>query len=130
MTYIDRELYSILGNALRDARDQAQLTLADAAQAIGVTTMTIQRYEKAERKANVETVRKLCSVYNVDADQLMQDAIDKFQSFSNNSLARTPGLSDEEVSLLSDYRKLNNDGQKVLLSAAKGLVMSGQYCKK
>lgn len=127
MSYIDKELYFILGNALRDARDAAEMTLSDAAKAVGVTTMTIQRYEKAERKATVETVRKLCHVYCVDADQLMQNVVDKFHSSSNAGLLNVSELSDDEIALLSDFRQLNDAGKQALLSAAHGLVLSGSY---
>lgn len=127
MSYIDKKLYSILGSALRDARDAAEMTLSDAANSVGVTTMTIQRYEKAERKATVETVRKLCRVYGVDADELMQSVVDKFHLSSNSSLINSLELTDEEISLLADFRKLNDAGKQALLSTAHGLVLSGAY---
>lgn len=127
MTYIDHRLYSILGESLRDARDSAEMTLADAAAAIGVTTMTIQRYEKAERKATVETVRKLCSAYSVDADELMQRAIDRFRSLSSVSIASSEDLSCSERALLSSFRSLNSSGQRRLIEYAEDLVASGRY---
>lgn len=114
MEYIDNKLYALLGDALRDARDSAQMTLSDAASCLGVTTMTIQRYEKAERKPSVETVRSLCSAYNVDADIFMQGVVDRFHSLSD--LSRPfPGLSSQESSLLSVFRSLSDaDRLKVL----------------
>lgn len=127
MAYIDHSLYSILGEFLRDARDSAEMTLADAASAIGVTTMTIQRYEKAERKATVETVRKLCAVYGVDADSLMQGAIDRFRSLSDFSISVSEYLSDPERILLSRFRSLNADGQQRLVEYAEDLAASGRY---
>ena len=127
MTYIDHRLYSILGEFLRDARDSAEMTLADAANAIGVTTMTIQRYEKAERKATVETVRSLCSVYGVDADSLMQKSINRFRSLSESSVSASESLSDSEQMLLSRFRLLNADGQQRLVEYAEDLAASGRY---
>ena len=124
MAYIDRDLYSILGNALRDARDSAQMTLSDAASKLGVSTMTIQRYEKAERKATVETVRKLCEIYDVDADSLMQHSIDRFRSLSSSV---SDGLSPKEKDLLSSFRNLDADGQLKLIEYLSDLVASGRY---
>ena len=128
MTYIDRDLYSVLGDALRDARDSAQMTLSDVASSIGVTTMTIQRYEKAERKANIETIRKLCSVYDVDPDELMQKVIDRFHSLSNPGSASV-SLTEPESILLSSFRSLNDDGRNIVLNTVSGLVASGSYNK-
>ena len=127
MTYIDHRLYSILGEFLRDARDSAEMTLSDAASAIGVTTMTIQRYEKAERKATVETVRKLCSAYSVDADELMQRSIDRFRSLSTVSVSNQECISHSERALLSSFRSLNSSGQRRLIEYADDLVASGRY---
>lgn len=127
MTYIDHRLYSILGESLRDARDSAGMTLADASAAIGVTIMTIQRYEKAERKATVETIRKLCSAYSVDADELMQHAIDRFRSLSPVSISNSESLSSSERVLLSSFRTLNASGQCKLIEYAEDLVVSGRY---
>ena len=121
MTYIDHRLYSILGESLRDARDSAGMTLADASAAIGVTIMTIQRYEKAERKATVETIRKLCSAYSVDADELMQHAIDRFRSLSPVSISNSESLSSSERVLLSSFRTLNASGQCKLIEYAEDL---------
>ena len=126
MTYIDRDLYSILGEALRDARDSANMTLADAAKKMGVSIMTIQRYEKAERKATVETVRNLCEIYAVDADALMQYSIDRFRSMSSSS---SGGLSSIENDLLSSFRNLDDDGQHKLIEYINDLSASGRYSR-
>lgn len=126
MTYIDHKLYVFLGESLRDARDLANMTLSDVAKSVGVTTMTIQRYEKAERKATVETVRKLCAVYGVDADELMQHSIDRFRSFSSNGPV-FESLSSDESELLFRYRNLNSSGQKRLSEYAMDLESSGRY---
>ena len=123
MSYIDQELYLIVGNALRDARDAAQMTLAEAAKKMGVTTMTIQRYEKAERKATVETIRKLCTIYGVDADSFMQKAINSFNDLPCPSSSLTPA---EQV-LLSDFRQLNDEGQDKVTEYTSDLVASGRY---
>ena len=123
MSYIDQELYLIVGNALRDARDAAQMTLAEVAKKMGVTTMTIQRYEKAERKATVETIRKLCAIYGVDADSFMQKAINSFKDLPCPSSSFTPS----EQSLLSDFRRLNAEGQEKVSEYTSDLVASGRY---
>lgn len=129
MSYIDRGLYLILGESLKAARDASQLTLAEAASKIGVTTMTIQRYEKAERKASVETIRQLCVIYGVSADNLMQEAIDKFRSAHNDSAPPSAALSDPEQELVDNFRQLNDEGQDKLIDYSSDLVALGKYKK-
>ena len=125
MSYIDQDLYTIVGNALRDARDTAQMTLAEAAKKMGVTTMTIQRYEKAERKATVETIRKLCAVYGIDSDTFMENAI---ASFKNMPVADS-SLTASEQTLLDNFRQLNDEGQDKVCEYTSDLVASGRYIK-
>lgn len=127
MAYIDQDLYTILGEHLRDARDNANMTLSDAASKMGVSTMTIQRYEKAERKATVETVQKLCSIYDVNPDDLMQHSIERFRSMS--STIGIDGLSEKEHFLISHFRSLDSVGQEKLLDYASDLAASGRYTK-
>ena len=125
MTYIDHDLYSILGESLRDARDLADLTLTDVASMLKVSPMTVQRYEKAERKATVETIRKLCEIYSVDADDLMQRSIDRFRSISSSDIS--DGLSSSEQHLISCFRSLNDGGKQKILDYASDLLASRLY---
>lgn len=76
MAYIETRIYKILGRHLRNSREAAGLTLTDVAEKLSITPMTIQRYEKGDRKISVEKIRVLCDLYNIDADQLMQSSID------------------------------------------------------
>ncbi|MGN1413699.1 MAG: helix-turn-helix domain-containing protein [Anaerovoracaceae bacterium] len=80
MSYMERELYHILGIYLNEAREKSGLTLADVSEMIGATPMTVQRYEKGDRKISIEKVRELCHCYGVDADSLMQKAASEFKS--------------------------------------------------
>lgn len=77
MAYIETQIYKVLGNHLRNSREAAGLTLTNVADKLSATPMTIQRYEKGDRKITIEKIRLLCALYNVDADQLMQDSIDQ-----------------------------------------------------
>ncbi len=94
MAYIETQIYKILGSHLRIAREAAGLTLSDVAEKLSATPMTIQRYEKGDRKISVEKIRTLCALYNVNADQLMQSSID---SSSNSNL-----LTSDIANLLQD----------------------------
>lgn len=75
MAYLEESLYKELGNLLRTAREKSGLTLAEIANKMEVTPMTIQRYEKGERKINTEKIRLLCKFYSVNPEELMQNAV-------------------------------------------------------
>lgn len=80
MSYMERELYHILGVYLKEAREKSGLTLTDVSEIMGTTPMTIQRYEKGDRKISIEKVRELCHCYKADSDALMQKAVTEFKA--------------------------------------------------
>lgn len=80
MSYMEQELYIILGSFLKLAREDVGYTLTEVSEKMNTTPMTIQRYEKGDRKISIEKVRELCSIYNMDSDLLMKNAVNKFKS--------------------------------------------------
>lgn len=80
MSYMEQELYYILGSFLKSARESAGYTLTEVSEKMNTTPMTVQRYEKGDRKISVEKVRELCAIYNTNSDLLMQNAVNKFKS--------------------------------------------------
>lgn len=124
MAYIETELYKILGSYLRVAREASGLTLSEVSKKIDTTPMTIQRYEKGDRKITVEKIRILCSLYGVDADKLMQDSIDTLRKDESNMGVV---LSIVEEKMLSSFRALNYEGQSKAIGYVNDLVSSGNY---
>lgn len=99
MSYMERELYHILGVYLKEAREKSGLTLTDVSEVIGTTPMTIQRYEKGDRKITIEKVRELCRCYKADSDALMQKAVTEFKalySIKNSEPASIAAHHEEE----------------------------------
>lgn len=117
MDYIYDGLYVEVGKKLRTNREEKGVTLSEAASALGVTPMTIQRYETGKRKISVETIRRLCHYLKIDADELMQDVI--------NNQGINSVLSSSEFEILTTYRQLNSDGQKKLIEYAQMLLKAG-----
>lgn len=126
MAYIETELYIILGSYLRVAREASGLTLTEASKKLDTTPMTIQRYEKGDRKVTVEKIRLLCSLYGVDADKLMQDSIDALNHYGSSSHAV---ISITEERMLSSFRVLNHEGQSKAVEYINDLVASGNYAE-
>lgn len=129
MSYIETELYKTLGRYLRVAREASGLTLSDVANKIDTTLMTIQRYEKGDRKITVEKIRLLCSLYGVDADKLMQDSINSIKLYTqSNSLSlKEESYNFNEQKCIKSFRKLNDSGQGKVLNYMDDLAASGNY---
>ena len=124
MAYIETELYKVLGSYLRVAREASGLTLSEVSKKIDSTLMTVQRYEKGDRKITVEKIRTLCSLYGVDADTLMQDSIDALRKKDSNDCLV---LNIKEERMMSLFRTLNNEGQSKAVGYVSDLVASGNY---
>jgi transcriptional regulator with XRE-family HTH domain len=56
---------------LRDARERALLTQEELAEKSGVTVSTISRLENGLQAARISTIRKLASVVETTADNLI-----------------------------------------------------------
>lgn len=65
-----------LGELLRDARENAKLTQAAAAQALGVARTTLVAIEQGQRRARVDELQKLAALYRVSLNVLLrQDGV-------------------------------------------------------
>lgn len=65
------KLAARLGDAARKARLQAEKTQADVAERIGLATEVYGRLERGMMLPSVPTLRKLCCVLRVDANELL-----------------------------------------------------------
>jgi Zn-dependent peptidase ImmA (M78 family) len=61
-----------LGELLRNARENAKLTQAAAAQALNVARTTLVAIEQGQRRARIEELQKLAALYNVSLNVLLR----------------------------------------------------------
>ena len=90
----------LFGDKLRMIRKNFHLTQADLAQKVGVSTSTIGMYEQNRREPNFKILRKICDIFSVQADDLIEnsknkidmiEASKKFIETINNSDLRIKG---------------------------------------
>ncbi len=74
----DLELYSLVGKMLRDIRLDHGYTLEYVAEHLPITTKTLQRYERGERKIKMNIISLLCDFYKIDFDTFILDAKSRF----------------------------------------------------
>ena len=76
-----------IANNLRRAREDAGLTQAGAAEAIGITPQAISNYERGISGIDVETLLELCAVYKVRLESVIPvDAISQKQNRKEESV--------------------------------------------
>ncbi len=59
------------GKRIRELRQERKLSQAQLAELISVTQSTIGKYEREELEPNLEVIKKICKIFNVSADYLI-----------------------------------------------------------
>ena len=94
------------GNRLKEARINKGLTQEELAQIVGVTKGAIGNYESEVSSPKENILIKLMQTLDVDANFLFQDLV---------GAAPDVSLSQDEKSLLADYRSLSKEGKEYIL---------------
>lgn len=68
---MEQRLATLIGNAVRAARQRLELTQADVAERVGIATEVYGRLERGHMLPSVRTLRKLCLVLNCSSDVLL-----------------------------------------------------------
>lgn len=117
MSDYEKELYSIIGNMLRELRLEKNFTLEYVADKLGVAPKTLQRYERGERKIKVGTITELCAIYGVDYSEFMKRAKLKHlgEDFTDTSI---PYYFNDDARDLAQFM-FENPEYKVLFDASR-----------
>lgn len=70
-----------LGDKIKAARKKANMTQAELATKIGISTMCISHYEKAKRTPKVERVKEIADALGVNMADLYEEVLITHQSF-------------------------------------------------
>ena len=104
-----------LGHSLRTLREDAKMTQAQLAKAIGISRSSLNNYENNFRRPSYETLEAYADYFHTDMNAL---------------LGGTSALSEADETILDLFRSLNSEGQHKLLDYALLLCNSGEYSKK
>lgn len=88
--------YIILGQYLKKARTEANISQADIAAQLDVTPQNVSSWERGKSKIDIDSFFKLCSMYQVDPLPIMEAA-------NGTNLSEPPQIEKEEE--LSDMHK-------------------------
>ncbi|WP_394884122.1 helix-turn-helix domain-containing protein [Clostridium butyricum] len=115
----------MLGDKIKDLRKSMNLTQEQLCQKIGIAQSTLGMIESNKREAGKKTLLKLADFFGVTVDFLLSNKIidtniniDTIFSGSGTLVSSTENnkLSKEEVKLLENYNKSNNEGKQMILS--------------
>lgn len=102
----------------KELRNAADLTQQEIARSLDVSQSTITMWENGKRRPDLETLELIADFFNVDLNYL-----------TGNSDSTTRILSSEQLSLISIFDRLDEDGQRKLIDYATDLDVSGRYSK-
>ena len=110
-----------LKDNIKKYRSSAGLILAEAAQKIGVSKQTVQKYEGGIiNNIPSNKIEEMAKLFHCSPSDLM-GWTDSIPDFSKTK------RSTAEETLLSDFHKLNQKGQEAALSAIKGFTCLPEY---
>ena len=108
---------STLGSRIRQSREAKKMLQSELAAAVGVkSSAVISNWEQDINKPDAEKIVKLCSILDVTASYLL----DYYGAEDVNSV---------EFELLSEFRRLNKEGQQKVLDYMRDLHATGLYIK-
>ena len=70
---------------LKEARQRANLTQAQLADAIGIAKTTVTGYERGNSEPDIKKIEQIMSVLKVDANFLFQDEMVKHGGFTKKA---------------------------------------------
>lgn len=115
-----------LHDRIKEARKYKGLTQEQLGKLIGVAKTTIAGYEK-NREPTAAKLGEMSEILGVDVNFLLQDEMKKPLILIDS---RTRDLPKPELTLLHNFRQLNEDGQDRLLENSDDMVASGKYQRK
>lgn len=93
----------LLGARLRKLRDDKELTQKQLAEMLKVKKATVSSYEKDKTLPSLEVFRKICDIFQVSADYLLE--------LNENPQRDRTELTDNQVSILDnlmeEFRRTN-----------------------
>ena len=63
----------MIGERLKKLRENKNMTQGDVAEALGVNTATISKYESNSLEPSIESIKKLADLYDITIDELLKD---------------------------------------------------------
>lgn len=110
------------GELIREYRKQRGLTQGELGERLGLTASTIMRYERGQRRVNIETLKRIAAALEVDPYSLMD--FDTATEAVSDSIIE----GDEyRAKIISGLDKLGTDGLKLVRELVEAIAGNPRY---
>ena len=62
----------MIGNIIKQHRERMNMSQTKLATILGLTQEAISRYENGTREPDINTIKKICVLFNISADELLE----------------------------------------------------------
>lgn len=62
----------MIGKKLKTARKNAKMSQEEVAEILNTSRSNISKYENETLEPNIQTLKKLCEIYKISADELLE----------------------------------------------------------
>lgn len=100
------------GQKLKKARESLGLTQEKVAEYLGLGTRYISDIERNKTKGSIDTLIKLCNIYNITPNDLLSEYIYFNVETNNIELSAFYSLSKENQQIILDLIKFYNQKQQ------------------
>ena len=112
---------------LKILRENKEMSQRDLANKLNVSSSAISMYERGERTPDLDIIKKLCIIFNVDSDYLIgrKDVNSKLlKEDIGSAFDDILELLDDEdsIAFYGDITKLNQEQREILKSAIKHAI--------
>ncbi len=104
---------------LKSARLRKNMTQQEVANMLGIKANTLSNWEKGRTEPDIDTFVKLCHIYDINCATILSGV---YQTELN--------ISPIEYNILTDYRKLDEDGKKMILLTIENELNRTQQLQK
>lgn len=103
---------------LKELRKLNNLTQTQIAEILGISKTGYASWEQQRTEPDIKTLKKLADFYNCSIDYLVG------REQEDNTIIVNNDLNDIELKLLSDFRKLNDRTQNLVIGYINGLLQA------
>lgn len=116
-----------LADNLRKYRDSFHYTQKELARLINISRQAYSNYETGKRDPDLDLLIKLCDVYQITLDQLvlqpfsfgsrqtLRESVSPYQICRRKGTDDVIYLTEEEISLISEFRGTDREKQEFIL---------------
>ena len=110
-----------IADNIKSLRIKHGLTQAEFGEIAGVSDKAVSTWENGTAEPRMGSVQRIAEYFRISKGSIVDDS-----PASSSPVFR---LTASEIALLSNFRKLDADGQDIILKTCDGLVASGKYEK-